>query len=91
MKTQLASDDVHVGSPSVAVHCDRNEVAAALATLRPHARIVVAWDELRHAFDGPPAAADDAPLKLRKRIVNTFYGAPPALHDGLLKELAKPR
>jgi hypothetical protein len=51
----------------------------------------MATDDLRKAFDGPPAVPTLGLADKKGKIVRIFYGAPPNLHDEIAKELKKLR
>jgi thiol-disulfide isomerase/thioredoxin len=84
---QMDTDAVTI--VGVAIESDRKDIDAVLATLRPPGRYVLGTAEIREAFDGPPAVPTLVLADKDGRIVRTFYGAQPGLHDEITRELAK--
>lgn len=80
-------DDAHV--VMLAVESQQKDIDAVVTKLQPRGRIVVAPQELRDAFDGPPAIPTLLLADSRGKVVRAFYGAPPGLHDEVARELKK--
>jgi thiol-disulfide isomerase/thioredoxin len=74
---------------AVAVDSDQKDIVDVIRKIQPNAKVVIASPELRKAFSGPPAVPTLLIADSKGRIVRTFYGAPPDLHDQIAKELAK--
>ena len=74
---------------AVAVDSDQKDIVEVIRKIQPNAKVVIASPELRKAFSGPPAVPTLLIADSKGRIVRTFYGAPPDLHDQIAKELAK--
>jgi len=73
----------------MAVESERKNIDAVLARYQPRGRYVQATPETLQAFGGVPAIPTLLVVDGKGRIVRTFYGAPPDLHEQILKELAK--
>lgn len=76
---------------AVAVDSEDKDIARVVEKIRPRAKVVVASPELRRAFFGPPAVPTLVIADGEGRIVRTFYGAPPDLHQQIEGELRKLR
>lgn len=76
---------------AVAIDTPREEVAAAVKKLAIPGRVVIASNEVRDAFGGPPAIPTLLIADRNGAIARIFYGAPPTLHAEIEKELAKLR
>jgi thiol-disulfide isomerase/thioredoxin len=74
---------------AVAVDSEQKDIVDVIRKIQPNAKVVIASPELRKAFSGPPAVPTLLIADSKGRIVRTFYGAPPDLHDQIAKELAK--
>ncbi|HEX7420243.1 MAG TPA: TlpA disulfide reductase family protein [Thermoanaerobaculia bacterium] len=74
---------------AVAVDSEQKDIVEVIRKIQPNAKVVIASPELRKAFSGPPAVPTLLIADSKGRIVRTFYGAPPDLHDQIAKELAK--
>ncbi len=74
---------------AVAVDSEQKDILEVIRKIQPNAKVVIASPELRKAFSGPPAVPTLLIADSKGRIVRTFYGAPPDLHDQIAKELAK--
>ena len=74
---------------AVAVDSEPKDINAVIRKIQPNAMVVIASPELRKAFSGPPAVPTLLIADAKGRVVKTFYGAPPDLHDQITKELAK--
>lgn len=74
---------------AVAVDSQRKDIDAIVAKLQPRAKVVIASDELRKAFSGPPAVPTLLIADAQGRIAKVFYGAPPDLHQQIERELRK--
>jgi thiol-disulfide isomerase/thioredoxin len=74
---------------AVAVDSEQKDIVEVIRKIQPNAKVVIASAELRKAFSGPPAVPTLLIADSKGRIVRTFYGAPPDLHDQIAKELAK--
>ncbi|MCU1347587.1 MAG: Redoxin domain protein [Acidobacteria bacterium] len=76
---------------AVAVDSERKEIDRVVARIQPRAKIVIASDEVRRAFSGPPAVPTLVIADAQGRIAKVFYGAPSDLHEQIERELAKLR
>lgn len=74
---------------AVAVDSEDKDIREVINKIQPRAKVVIASPELRRAFSGPPAVPTLLIADSTGRVVRTFYGAPPDLHDQIAKELAK--
>ncbi len=74
---------------AVAIESERPDIDKVIDKYKPNARIVLGTDELRKAFNGPPAVPTLFLADSQGRIVKIFYGAPKDLHDEIKRELAK--
>ena len=74
---------------AVAVDSEQHDIEAVIKKIQPNAKVVIASPELRKAFSGPPAVPTLLIADSDGRVVKTFYGAPPDLHDQIAKELAR--
>lgn len=88
MKGSLAPS-AHV--VAVAVDSERKEIDRVVSRLHPRAKVVIASDEIRRAFLGPPAVPTLLIADAQGRITKVFYGAPPDLHAQIERELARLR
>lgn len=80
MKTlDLANTEV----VAIAVESEREKVDDVIAKFQPPGRIVMATDDVRRAFGGPPAVPTMWVADAEGRVVKIFYGAPPTLHEEL--------
>ena len=68
---------------AVAVESEREKVDQVVEKYAPPGRIVMATDDLRKAFGGPPAVPTMWVADADGRVVKIFYGAPPTLHEEL--------
>lgn len=68
---------------AIAVESERETVDQVIARHAPPGRIVMATDEIRKAFGGPPAVPTLWVADAEGRVVKIFYGAPPTLHEEL--------
>jgi thiol-disulfide isomerase/thioredoxin len=64
------------------------DVEALVEKLEPAGRVVMATEEHRAAFDGPPAVPTLLIADRDGRIVRVFTGAPKTLHEDVMLELA---
>ena len=80
MKTLDLSNAVVV---AIAVESERETVEQVIAKYQPPGRIVMATDEIRKAFGGPPAVPTTWVADAEGGVVKIFYGAPPTLHEEL--------
>ncbi|MGZ4810639.1 MAG: TlpA family protein disulfide reductase [Thermoanaerobaculia bacterium] len=74
---------------AVAVDSEQQDIRALVEKIQPRAKIVIASPELRRAFSGPPAVPTLLIADSKGRVVKTFYGAPPDLHEQIAREVAK--
>ena len=75
---------------AIATHSERREVERLVASQGIPGRVVLATPEVEAAFGGFPAIPTLL-VASRGRVVRAFYGAPPDLHDQVVRELAKLR
>lgn len=73
---------------SIAFESERTDVDAIVKRLEPAGRVVMATEEHRAAFDGPPAVPTLLIADREGRIVRVFTGAPKTLHEDVMRELA---
>ncbi len=76
---------------AVAVDSEDKDIRDVIGKIQPRAKVVIASPELRRAFSGPPAVPTLLIADSHGRVVKTFYGAPPDLHEQIARELAKLR
>lgn len=84
-------DPNEVAIVGIAIESKREDIDAVLRNIQPPGRYVEGTDAIRDAFDGPPAVPTLVLADANGRIVRTFYGAAPDLHDQIAKELARLR
>jgi thiol-disulfide isomerase/thioredoxin len=76
---------------AVAVESKQEDVRRLVAKGEVRGRVVMATAALREALEGPPAIPTLLVADAKGRVVRTFYGAPPGLHEEVLAELARLR
>ena len=74
---------------AIAIESDRKQVDKLIEAIKPPARVAMGTDELRKAFDGPPAVPTLLLADRTGKIVKVFYGAPPDMHQQIERELEK--
>lgn len=72
---------------NIAIESKREDVEKLVASLQPRGKVVIASDEVRKAFSGPPAVPTLVLADERGNIVKVFYGAPDTLHDEVAQAL----
>jgi cytochrome c biogenesis protein CcmG, thiol:disulfide interchange protein DsbE len=72
----------------IAIESDRKDIDAVLRKIGTPGTFVVGTSAIRDAFDGPPAVPTLVLADAEGRIVRTFFGAQPGLHEEIRKELA---
>lgn len=74
---------------AIAIESPREDVERAVAKFAVPGRVVMGSSEVREAFGGPPAIPTLLIADSNGAIARVFYGAPPALHADIEKEIAK--
>lgn len=76
---------------AVAVESKRDDVERLVKQMKIPGTVVMASPAILQAFGGPPAIPTLLLADGQGKIVRTFYGAPPDLHQEIARELAKLR